>query len=522
MGREYIHRQTRRGAQQGKDEGSAGPAARLLGAGTAARPFGAGIRAALATGLLGACLSACTSGPDYVAPKIETLAGFRHAAHQAASAASAASSSTSQAAPLSLDAWWRGFHDAELTRLVELALAQNLDLQAAGARVEQAQATARIAGVALRPRLDLQTSIAAERQSLQSPLGAIASRFPGYNRNPVLRDEGLAASWELDLAGGLRRGVEQRGAEVDVAQAQQLGVRVSLAAEVADSYLRIRGARLRLAIAREQLDADRKLLELVVARRHDGMGTAGEQAQAEARVAQLKASLAPLRAQADAQSNRLDVLLGATPGTYSARLPSEARPLALPALGSDLKPADLLRRRPDVMAAERRLAASSAAIGVASAGYYPSLSLSALLGMESLHTARPNGANFQPGIVAGLRWRLFDFGAIDSEVARAKAANREALLGYRQAMLRATEDVENALVASAYLGEERAALLEQVDAAGRARAQAHEAFIGGTASLIDELELDREYLRARDRLSQVETDAARSLVASFRALGGGW
>jgi outer membrane protein TolC len=157
-----------------------------------------------------------------------------------------------------------------------------------------------------------------------------------------------------------------------------------------------------------------------------------------------------------------------------------------------------------------------------SAEYYPSLSLSALLGMESLHTARPGSANFQPQIAAGLRWRLFDFGAIDAEVARAKAVNREALLGYRQAMLRATEDVENALVASAYLGEERGALLDQVDAAGRARTQAHEAYLGGAASLFDELELDRQYLSARDRLSQVETDAARSLVASFRALGGGW
>jgi len=475
--------------------------------------------AALAATMTAGLLAGCMSGPDYIAPTIEAPSRYLHAAQPASPPQAAAAPA---AAPIALEHWWQGFGDPALTRLVEQALAQNLDLQSADARVEQARATARIAGAARMPRIDLQASVAAERQSLQSPLGAIASRFPGYDRNPVLRDEGLAASWELDLAGGLRRGVEQRDAEVEVAQAQRLGVRISLAAEVADSYLRIRGARLRLAIAQEQLEADRKLLELVVARRQDGLGTAGEQAQAEARVAQLKASLAPLRAEVESQSNRLDVLLGATPGTYSAQLATVAQPLALPALGSKLQPADLLRRRPDVLAAERRLAASSAAIGVASAEYYPSLSLSALLGMESLHTAVPRSANFQPSIVAGLRWRLFDFGAIDAEVARAKAVNREALLGYRQAMLRATEDVENALVASSYLGEERGALLEQVDAAGRARAQAHDAYLGGAASLIDELELDREYLSARDRLSQVETDAARASVASFRALGGGW
>lgn len=135
---------------------------------------------------------------------------------------------------------------------------------------------------------------------------------------------------------------------------------------------------------------------------------------------------------------------------------------------------------------------------------------------------RPDSDRFQPALATGLRWRLFDFGAIDADVARAQAANREALLAYRQAMLRATEDVENALATSAWLDEERGALLEQVDAAGRARAQAHDAYLGGAASLIDELELDRDYLAARDRLSRVETDAARALVASFRALGGGW
>jgi NodT family efflux transporter outer membrane factor (OMF) lipoprotein len=485
MGSNDTHDNTHRG--------SAGPALRLL-----------------AAAMAGGMLAACASGPDYAVPKIEAPGRYLHAVPDQAPA------------PIALERWWQGFGDPELARLVELALAQNLDLQSADARVEQARATARIAGAALRPTADLQGGVAAERQSLQSPLGMIASQFSGYDRNAVLRNEGLAASWELDLAGGLRRGVEQRNAEVEVAQAQRLGVRVSLAAEVADSYLRIRGARLRLAIAQEQLEANRKLLGLVVARRMDGMATAGEQAQAEARAAQVRASLAPLRAEAEAQSNRLDVLLGATPGTYSAQLAAGPKPLAMPALASDLQPADLLRRRPDVLAAERRLAASSAAIGVASAEYYPSLSLSALLGMESLHTARPGSANFQPQIAAGLRWRLFDFGAIDAEVARAKAVNREALLGYRQAMLRATEDVENALVASAYLGEERGALLDQVDAAGRARTQAHEAYLGGAASLFDELELDRQYLSARDRLSQVETDAARSLVASFRALGGGW
>ena len=135
---------------------------------------------------LSTVLAACASGPDYVAPQIAAPAAFHHTA--------------APGTPLALDTWWRGFQDPELTHLIELALAQNLDLRAAGARVDAARATAGIAGAALLPTVGVQASIAAERQSLESPLGAIASQFPGYDRTPVLRNEALAAGWELDLA----------------------------------------------------------------------------------------------------------------------------------------------------------------------------------------------------------------------------------------------------------------------------------------------------------------------------------
>jgi NodT family efflux transporter outer membrane factor (OMF) lipoprotein len=457
-----------------------------------------------------ALLPGCASGPDYVAPQIAAPAAYRAVPSQV------------PASGLALDSWWRQFGDPELSRLVELALAQNLDLAAAAERVAQARAAARLAGTAMLPKVEVQAGVAAERQSLESPLGTVASHMPGYERNAVLRSEALAASWELDLAGGLARGREQRSAEAEAAEAERLGVRVSLAAEVADSWLRVRGARLRLAIANEALQADRDLLRLVRNRRAGGLASSGEVAQAEARVAQVRATLPALEAEIASQLNRIDVLLGATPGSLAPRSSGAAGPLALPTLGSELKPADLLRRRPDVLAAERRLAASSAAIGAAMAAYYPQVSLSALLGMESLRTARPQGGNLQPALAAGLRWRLFDFGAVDAEVAAAGAAQREALLRYRQAMLRATEEVEASLLHSAALRDERAALAEQLDAAGRARAQAHDAYLAGAASLMDELELERQVLAVRDRLSETETGAGRALVASFRALGGGW
>ncbi|WP_408908609.1 TolC family protein [Variovorax paradoxus] len=361
-----------------------------------------------------------------------------------------------------------------------------------------------------------------QRQSLESPLGALASAHPGYQRDASLYDSGIGASWELDLAGGLRRGAEAFAAEAQAAEAEHAGVRISIAAEAADAYFRVRAAQARLAVAQSQLDTDRELLSLVRMRLSQGMSTARERAQAEARVAQVEGTLPALQAERDTQLNRLDVLMAATPGTHAAELATPAARVVLPALATALTPGELLRRRPDVIAAERRLAASSARIGVATAEYYPSVSLSALLGFESLRTATPSSANFQPLAAVGLHWRLFDFGRVDAEVAKAEGAKAEALARYRQSLLRATEDVENALIRQGQLDAERLALLQEVDADVRARGATQQAYAGGAVSLLELLEQDRQLLAARDRLVRVQSDSGRAAVATFRALGGGW
>src|SRR5471032_2120551 len=171
-----------------------------------------------------------------------------------------------------------------------------------------------------------------------------------------------------------------------------------------------------------------------------------------------------------AQLFRLDVLAGVAPGTSEAEVSATPIAFKVPAIATAGGPDELLRRRPDVIAAERRLAASNARIGVAIAGYYPSFSLSGVLGFESLEPARLLSASaFQPALVAGLHWRLFDFGRVDAEVAQARGANREALLRYRAAMLRATEDVEDAIVALTELESQHALLAKAVDAQARAR-----------------------------------------------------
>ncbi|HZV65250.1 MAG TPA: efflux transporter outer membrane subunit [Telluria sp.] len=454
-------------------------------------------------------LSACAAGPDYLAPRAAMPAAFPHAA-------------ANKGAPPAFDAWWSAFHDPALDRIIERALAQNLDLAAALARVDQARAVARLAGAKLLPSLGANASVAAQRQSTESPLGALAGSQPGYERNVTLYAGGVGASWEIDLAGGLQRALEADSAEAQAAEADRLGVRVSVAAEAADTYFRVRGAQARIALAEAEIETDAGLLALVNMRLGEGIGSRREQAQAEARLAQVRATIPPLRAERDMQLNRLDVLMGAHPGSYAQELAAPAAIGAAPPLSGVLRPEDLLRRRPDVIAAERRLAATSARIGVAAAEYYPKLSLSALLGFESLRSATPSAASFQPQALAGIRWRLFDFGRVDAEVARAKGANAEALARYRLSMLRATEDVENALVMAIELQAARKELTDEVDASARARDAAREAYLGGAVSLIEELEQDRQLLAARDQLSQADTDSNRALVATFRALGGGW
>ncbi len=181
-----------------------------------------------------------------------------------------------------------------------------------------------------------------------------------------------------------------------------------------------------------------------------------------------------------------------------------------------------MRRRPDVIAAERQLDASQARIGVATAEYYPRLTLGGVLGASSLHGGLFSSEAFQPQALLGLHWRLFDFGRVDAEVAQARGARAEALAQVRQRMLRATEDVENAIVTLSELEQQRGDLAQEVRAHQVARDAAEDAYKGGAASLIEVLQEDRLLLAARDQLAQLDANHARAAVSAFRAFGGGW
>ena len=465
-------------------------------------------------GILLISVEGCVVGPKYAGPPPVALTPYQHAAPKEVG---------TPARVTTLDSWWTAFDDPALTRIVERALSQNLDLQAAIERIGHARAVAQELGARELPVGEASTEVTPLRQSLNSPVGTIARHLPGYDRNQTLYDADVGARWEIDLFGGLHRGAEASRDEAQAADASGLGVRISVVADAADAYFQVRGAQSRLAIAQSQVDTDLHLLDLVHLRFTDGVSSEREVAQAEALLSQARATIPPLKVLLDAELNRLDVLMGAQPGTYAAEL-IESRPLpAVPGIPPGQQASDLLRRRPDVIAAERHLAAANARIGVAIAEYYPKVSLSALLGFESLGAGQLwSAASFQPEATLGLKWRLFDFGRVDAEVAQANATHAEALLVYRQSLLRATEDVENSFMALAQLEVQGDEIVKEVDALARARDASQRSYLAGASSLTDVLDADRQSLAAKDELARVRQDTDRSAVLAFRALGGGW
>ncbi|MBP0592693.1 efflux transporter outer membrane subunit [Paraburkholderia sp. LEh10] len=465
--------------------------------------------------IVSAMLAGCAVGPDYVAPHTE-MAPFHNAKV-------VADRQTTLPAP-NLDSWWTGFNDPELVKVVQRALDQNLSLQAAIARVAQSRAAAQAAGARLLPTVDANAAYTAVHQSTQSPLGTIASAFPNYSRDQKEYVAGATASWEIDLAGGLRRAHAAATDEEQAAEAAQLGTRVTVAADAADAYLQIRGLQAQLAVTQDQVDTDARLLELVKARKQAGASDEREVAQAEALLRQARATVPRLRVSLEAQLNRLDVLMGHQPGTYAAELGTNAGVIPdVPAIGSADQPVDVLRRRPDIIAAERHLAASNEAIGVAIADYYPKISLSGALGFDSISASHFLSAkSFQPIGTGALQWRLFDFGKVDAEVKSARGAYAEALAQYREAALKATEDVEDALMTLSQTEIRAQEIQQEVAALTKARDLSEKAYRAGSITLTDVLDADRQLLDARDDLDATKADAARAAVRTFRSLGGGW
>jgi NodT family efflux transporter outer membrane factor (OMF) lipoprotein len=420
--------------------------------------------------------------------------------------------------------WWEGFNDPLLSLFVSQALAQNLDIAQASARMVQARAGLGTATAALLPSGNISGQAARAYQSVETPLGQVLTTTPDYNRYGSSYEADLGASWELDIFGGLRRARQAAQADYQATEAGAIATRLAVAAQTADIYITLRGLQTRIKITGRQISTQQALLEKVQLLQSKGLAAQYQVRQVEGTLSQVQATLPVLNSGLDSAMNALDVMLGTPPGTHRAQLiSSDAIPQA-PQITVTGTPAELLRRRPDIIVAERHLAASSARIGVAVSQYYPSFSLSALLGSATSVSAGNlfSGGASQSAGVLGLRWRLFDFARINAEIDQTKGQEAEALAAYRLTVLRATKDVENAF--SAFAGREGQVitLKQGEEALSAARQISFIAYQRGAASLTDVLYADESLLRATDERAQSETESARAAVAVFRALGGGW
>jgi NodT family efflux transporter outer membrane factor (OMF) lipoprotein len=346
-------------------------------------------------------------------------------------------------------------------------------------------------------------------QSLQTPIGRVGSAFPQFQRSAQVYEVDLGASWEIDLFGG-RRARDAARADWQASEAGAVAARLSVVAQIADTYVAIRMLQARLDVARAQLDTQQRLVDLVTLQYRKGVAADLQLRQAEGALAQVRSSIPALGNQLDIAMNALDVLIGAQPGSTRTELATAAPIPTAPAIAAAGGPAALLRRRPDIIAAERTLAASNARIGVAVAEYYPKFSLSGLAGTATTAAGGMFAAgSIQANGIMGLRWRLFDFGRVDAEIRAAKGRNAEALAAYRLAVLRASQDVEDAF-STLVKQEERASTLEDGQASlTRARDASLAAYKGGAVSLIEVLDADRRLLETRDGAIEARAAATR-------------
>jgi NodT family efflux transporter outer membrane factor (OMF) lipoprotein len=460
-------------------------------------------------------LYGCALGPNYRPPEIPLSPRFLG---QETVESRAAQSKAD------LQSWWAAFDDPTLTRFVSRALEQNLDVAQAAARVAQSRASLRVAGAALLPSGQVSALGAKVYQSLETPLGRVLDATSDGDRTASSYEVNLGASWEIDVFGGLQRGREAARAEYAASEAGAIATRLAVAANAADVYVTVRGLQARVAIARQQAETRRQLLALVQLLHGKGIAAELQVNQAEGALAQVEAQIPVLEAGLETAMNALDVLLGVQPGTYRSELSPATRVPVAPGIVETGTPAEMIRRRPDLIVAERRLAAANARIGVAMAEYYPKFSLGALLGSATTISSGnlfTSGANQALGVL-GLRWRLFDFGRVDAQIAAARGQEAEVLAAYRLAVLRAAEDVENAFAALVKREAQVGILTQGESSLARARESADAAYRGGVVSLIEVLDADSNLLQVRDAKAQAQTEVARAAIASFRALGGGW
>lgn len=464
--------------------------------------------------------SGCTKlGPDYKRPDVKIADSWVEKDPKVKQARK----------PADYSAWWKAFKDPTLNKLIETARNQNLSLQVAGIRVLEARA---LRGVAVGEQYPQAQSIGGSVNRNIISKNAANSGAP-FDTRFTNADIGFDAAWELDFWGRFRRGVEAADAELYASVAGYDDVLVALTAEVAAAYIEIRTAQQRIRITRENVVIQTRALQIASVRFRAGAVTELDMQQARSLLRNTEARIPDLQIRERQAQNRLNVLLGMAPNDLTQML-GTGRPI--PNAGSEIgldMPAELLRRRPDIRRAEIRAAAQSARIGIAQSDLYPQLSLTGSIGLQAASTSfSANGSSdlgdlFDGDSVFGsfgpaFRWNILNYGRIKNRVRAQDARLQSLLVTYQNLVLRAAREVEDGLVSFVRTQERAKFLADSVAASKRSVQLSLIQYRRGTTDFIRVLDTQRVLVDQQDALTAVEGSVALSLVATYKALGGGW
>ncbi len=456
---------------------------------------------------------ACAVGPRYSPPQIPVPQSWNEAMP------------TTTANAESLARWWAEFQDGTLDRLVKEAVEGNLELKIAAARVREARAARGIAASAGLPQVAVGAAYARTQRSQAVPP---FKSTPGINapfgeREQNVFEAGFDASWEIDVFGGVKRDKEAALADVQAAEEGRREALVTLLADVGRNYLELRGTQQQIRILEETLASQQDTLDIAKARFDAGLGTELDVARAEGLLQANGAERPVLERQARQAIYRISVLLGKHPSALAGELEPPADVPPVPPEIPLALPSELLSRRPDLKRAERELAAATARIGVARADLFPRFSILGSFGRRS-----EDASDFTKGsaqfwnIVPAVRWPIFSGGRIRANVEVQNARQEQALLQYEKDILTALEEVENALSAHTRERSREASLKAAVDSTRRALALATDRYTSGLEDFLSVLDAERSVYAAEDQLVRCEKTMAVTLVAVYKALGGGW
>jgi NodT family efflux transporter outer membrane factor (OMF) lipoprotein len=445
-------------------------------------------------------LAACTVGPNYQRPDTPVPHSFSEGAAQGAPPR---------------QGWWTEFHDPVLEALVQRAVAGNLDLQIATARIREERAARGIAEAQALPQVA--ASGGAGRTKANLLLGQ-----PGIPSAQGVFEAGFDASWEIDIFGGVRRDEEAALAQVQAAEEAREDVLVTLVADIARNYMELRGAQRQIAIVDQQLATLKDGLDLAQSRLDAGMGDETDVAREKGLLADTAARRPALEVVVRRSALRIGVLLGRPPEEVLAGL---VAPGALPSAPPDVPqvlPSELLARRPDLRRSEREVAAATARIGVATADLYPRFNIVGSFGRRSDDLGSFNAPSQFWSVGAVFRWPIFQGGRIVANIHVQEARQQQALLNYRKAILIALEEVEDALSEHSRELTREESLRQSVAASDRALALATERYTSGLDSFLGVIDAQRALYSAEDQLVQSERNVSVALIAVYKALGGGW